>query len=65
LIIGEAGPPELLRDELPRGDDEEALKYWTSQGTGAPGMPAFAEGLSPEEIAEIVRYIRAEREARR
>jgi mono/diheme cytochrome c family protein len=65
LIIGLGGPPELLWAELPRGDSEEALTYSTANGTGAPGMPAFAEGLSSAEIAEIVLYIREERAARR
>jgi mono/diheme cytochrome c family protein len=60
-LIGQAGPPDLLRDPLPRGDGAEALATWIRQGTGSPAMPAFGEALSPEEIDALVRYIRAQR----
>jgi len=64
-LVGQAGPPDLLRDPLPRGDSEAALTTWTANGTGSPGMPAFAGGLSTQEIAELVRYIRAQRALKR
>ena len=64
-LIGQAGPPDLLRGPLPRGDSEGALTAWTANGTGSPAMPAFAGGLSAAEIAEVVRYIRAERALKR
>ena len=64
-LVGQAGPPDLLAGVLPRGESAEALTLWIRNGTGTPAMPAFAEGLSGSEIAEIVRYILAERAARR
>jgi len=64
-LVGQAGPPDLLGGVLPRGENEAALAHWIRNGTGSPAMPAFAGGLSEPEIAELVRYIRAEREARR
>jgi mono/diheme cytochrome c family protein len=64
-LVGQAGPPDLLAGVLPRGESAEALALWIRNGTGSPAMPAFAEGLSEAEIAELVRYIRAERAARR
>ena len=64
-LVGQAGPPDLLAGVLPRGESAEALALWIRNGTGSPAMPAFAEGLSESEIAELVRYIRAERAARR
>ena len=64
-LIGQAGPPDLLNGPLPRGDSEAALTAWTANGTGSPAMPAFAGGLSPAEIAEVVRYIREERALKR
>jgi mono/diheme cytochrome c family protein len=60
-LVGQAGPPQLLRDPLPRGDSAQALAAWTANGTGSPGMPAFAGGLSAAEIDAIVGYIRRER----
>lgn len=64
-LVGQAGPPDLLGGTLPRGDTPEALALFIRNGTGSPAMPAFGEGLSPAEIAELVRYIRAERATRR
>jgi mono/diheme cytochrome c family protein len=64
-LVGQSGPPDLLRGALPRGDGEAALIQWTANGTGSPAMPAFAGGLSTAEIETLVRWIRAERELRR
>ena len=64
-LVGQAGPPELLLDPLPRGESAEALTTWITNGTGSPGMPAFKDGLSPAEIDVLVRWIRAERALRR
>jgi mono/diheme cytochrome c family protein len=64
-LVGQTGPPDLLRDPLPRGESAEALATWIANGTGSPGMPAFSGGLSPAEIDQLVRYIRAERALRR
>jgi mono/diheme cytochrome c family protein len=64
-LVGQAPLPDLLRDPLPRGDSEAALTTWIANGTGMPGMPAFAGGLTDAEIAELVRYIRAQRQLKR
>jgi mono/diheme cytochrome c family protein len=64
-LVGQAPLPDLLRDPLPRGDGEQVLSTWIANGTGYPGMPAFGGSLTPAEIAELVRYIRAQRALRR
>jgi mono/diheme cytochrome c family protein len=64
-LVGQAPLPDLLRDPLPRGDSEQVLSTWIANGTGYPGMPAFGGALSPTEIAELVRYIRAQRQLKR
>lgn len=60
-LMGQAPPPDLLRDPLPRGDGEAALGASIANGTGSPAMPAFADGLSAAEIEELVRFLEAER----
>jgi mono/diheme cytochrome c family protein len=63
-LVGGPAIPDLLHDPLPRSEDPAALEQWIRNGTGSPGMPAFAGSLTPAEIEAIVRYIRSERAAR-
>jgi mono/diheme cytochrome c family protein len=60
-LIGSAPLPDLLSAPLPRGDSVEALTVVIRNGTGAPKMPAFREGLSDAEIAALVGYLRERR----